>query len=224
MLYAFGEIVLVVIGILIALQINNWNDGRKQKQKEKFILNDLHQEFRANKILLDSVVYLHKSGLQSAIYLKSRLPIQMNEIEMDSFSYHLFNMSWTYTYNPSTGITNSLLNNSSIEIISNDELRQLLWGWNDVLYDYQEEELRASNNYYTHLKPFEKKYFKYSPTYEGLLADPRIDLSFLKSMEFDNYILDRYNDLYNNLNSGDLNRAIKTMDRIIQLSEDLPHD
>ena len=34
MRYAVGEIVLVVIGILIALQINNWNEERKQKQKE----------------------------------------------------------------------------------------------------------------------------------------------------------------------------------------------
>ena len=33
--YAFGEIILVVIGILIALQINNWNENRKNKIKEK---------------------------------------------------------------------------------------------------------------------------------------------------------------------------------------------
>ncbi len=31
--YAIGEIILVVIGILIALQINNWNEGRKQKMQ-----------------------------------------------------------------------------------------------------------------------------------------------------------------------------------------------
>ncbi len=34
LLYAFGEILLVVIGILIALQVNNWNEGRKQRQVE----------------------------------------------------------------------------------------------------------------------------------------------------------------------------------------------
>lgn len=39
--YAIGEIVLVVIGILIALQINNWNEWRKDRVKEKIILNDL---------------------------------------------------------------------------------------------------------------------------------------------------------------------------------------
>ena len=56
LLYAIGEIFLVVIGILLALQINNWNDLRKQKQKEKFILRDLHQEFVFNRKLLDSII------------------------------------------------------------------------------------------------------------------------------------------------------------------------
>ena len=60
LLYAIGEIFLVVIGILLALQINNWNDLRKQKQKEKFILRDLHQEFVFNRKLLDSIMTYHE--------------------------------------------------------------------------------------------------------------------------------------------------------------------
>ena len=36
--YAIGEIILVVIGILIALQINNWNESRKERIKEKAYL------------------------------------------------------------------------------------------------------------------------------------------------------------------------------------------
>jgi len=36
--YAIGEIVLVVIGILIALQINNWNEERKTNSKERRML------------------------------------------------------------------------------------------------------------------------------------------------------------------------------------------
>ncbi len=41
--YAIGEIVLVVIGILIALQINNWNEERKSAFEEKEILQNLYE-------------------------------------------------------------------------------------------------------------------------------------------------------------------------------------
>ena len=41
--YAIGEIVLVVIGILIALQINNWNNNQKANIEEKEILESLYE-------------------------------------------------------------------------------------------------------------------------------------------------------------------------------------
>lgn len=44
--YAIGEIVLVVIGILIALQINNWNEYRKQKQEERQMLMDIYNNIQ----------------------------------------------------------------------------------------------------------------------------------------------------------------------------------
>ncbi|MCK0180637.1 DUF6090 family protein, partial [Flavobacteriaceae bacterium S0862] len=48
--YAIGEIVLVVIGILMALQINNWNENRKDETRRKLLLNnlkiDLEQDLR----------------------------------------------------------------------------------------------------------------------------------------------------------------------------------
>ncbi|MBT8252612.1 MAG: hypothetical protein KJN68_01480, partial [Bacteroidia bacterium] len=46
--YAIGEILLVVIGILIALQINNWNESQKMERKEQILLTQLKQEFEDN--------------------------------------------------------------------------------------------------------------------------------------------------------------------------------
>lgn len=48
LLYAVGEIILVVIGILIVLQINNWNEWRKDRVKEKIILIDLVKNIEIN--------------------------------------------------------------------------------------------------------------------------------------------------------------------------------
>ncbi|MFP4847279.1 DUF6090 family protein [Winogradskyella sp. PE311] len=47
--YAVGEIILVVIGILIALQINNWNENRKERIKEKAYLTRLKEDLISDK-------------------------------------------------------------------------------------------------------------------------------------------------------------------------------
>lgn len=52
-LYAFGEIILVVIGILIALQINNWNEERILNKKTKTYLTALNSEIESNISLLN---------------------------------------------------------------------------------------------------------------------------------------------------------------------------
>ena len=70
--YAIGEIILVVIGILIALQINNWNEKKKEKLNEAKILKTLNEEFLENKITLDStLVLLNKSADALSFVLKN---------------------------------------------------------------------------------------------------------------------------------------------------------
>ena len=54
--YAIGEILLVVIGILIALQVNNWNEVHKLKKVEIKILNELKADVAFSIIELDTVV------------------------------------------------------------------------------------------------------------------------------------------------------------------------
>ena len=50
--YAIGEIILVVIGILIALQINNWNEGRKAKNNEAVLVKQLLVDAKKDSIFL----------------------------------------------------------------------------------------------------------------------------------------------------------------------------
>ena len=93
--YAIGEILLVVIGILIALQINNWNENRKNNTKEQFLLASINKEFKANKIQLDTVLFYHENALKSCEKLISMFPIDSERDNLDTISKHIFNTTQT---------------------------------------------------------------------------------------------------------------------------------
>jgi len=70
--YAFGEIVLVVIGILIALQINNWNEYRKERTVEKDVLKDILTSLEQNhNVIHESLVMLDDFDRSSDIVLEA---------------------------------------------------------------------------------------------------------------------------------------------------------
>ena len=56
LLYAIGEIVLVVIGILIALQINNWNESRKLAQSGKEFIKEIYKELNTEIVNIDEIL------------------------------------------------------------------------------------------------------------------------------------------------------------------------
>ncbi|APY08297.1 hypothetical protein BWZ20_08285 [Winogradskyella sp. J14-2] len=58
--YAFGEVLLVVIGILIALAINNWNENRKAKNNEIVLLSKLQEENSLNMTSIEDHLELRK--------------------------------------------------------------------------------------------------------------------------------------------------------------------
>jgi len=51
--YAIGEIILVMIGILLALQVNNWNQNRQLQKEEVMVLKNFYQEFSENSYMKD---------------------------------------------------------------------------------------------------------------------------------------------------------------------------
>ncbi len=86
LLYAIGEIALVVIGILIALQINNWNEYRKDRVKEKEILANLAENIELNIETLEADIERHHEFNRSSQIvlnvLDNRLPF------VDSLDIH----------------------------------------------------------------------------------------------------------------------------------------
>ena len=67
--YAIGEIILVVIGILIALSINNWNEERKSDKQIQLLLNSLVEAIKQDKVYLNRTAILHEFRSNSLMYL-----------------------------------------------------------------------------------------------------------------------------------------------------------
>ena len=63
--YAIGEILLVVVGILLAFQVDSWNEGQKERKLELKSLMDLKREFLSNKSLLETSVSRKKKAYES---------------------------------------------------------------------------------------------------------------------------------------------------------------
>ena len=71
--YAFGEIILVVIGILIALQINNWNESRKQSTLEKEFLTSIKNDLKQDKAFIQEVIKIIEPKIVAYEEIKSKI-------------------------------------------------------------------------------------------------------------------------------------------------------
>jgi len=149
--YAIGEIVLVVIGILIALSINNWNEHRKESQIEIKALIDLKNEFLENKAKIEESVEIKKNGLHKTTMLLEMIKSQSEEFENFNISYGL------NTINPSFGVIDKLTSTGKIDYIENDSLKKLLSGWKDLMIDYVEVEKYHRDLVFTKIFPMNDK-------------------------------------------------------------------
>ncbi len=135
-LYAIGEIILVVIGILIALQINSWNEGRKDRLKEQVILLQLKDEYQANLQQLNGKMQLRKKIVASGLILLNFMSAP-EDVQRDSAIYHLSNIIYDPTFDP---IENDLISSGNIRLIRNEKLRLLLSNWTSNVMAVQEQE------------------------------------------------------------------------------------
>lgn len=151
LLYAIGEIVLVVIGIFIALQLNNWNSKRLLKNEELKLLEGLHQEFTQNMAVFDDIYKKHLERRRSIEILMSS---EIRNLPLDSLRVLSRNSHNNYTYDPYQGIYRSVINSGKIELISNYSLKQRISKIQDLLLDYKEEETNTMSFVSENLYPF----------------------------------------------------------------------
>ncbi len=219
LLYAAGEILLVVIGILLALQVNNWNQQRIEKQKETLLLKEIHTEFQFNKEEMENTLAYYNKAKENAAKIITQFPIQPDQLNRDSLASYLENISFNPSFDVSMGSIAALKNIASFEIISNEELRTLLLRFEDLVADYADRELRSKHFSRDYIDPYLLKRIP-APYPEGL-KDERTDLSFLSTIEFENLIKGRLGKIQNFMQIlEDSERPlVQSVHRIIALSQ-----
>ena len=184
--YAFGEIILVVIGILIAIQLNEWRNDKANANQKQNVLLALKFEFEANLTQLDTVYYYQTKTL-NALKKTMNLIDSINYITNDKVLKEIFlDMRFEWSYNPTNGALRSAVSSGDIHLIDSERLIELLFSWEDFVKDSFEESERqnkyASDSYsllnkYTQLKEvyksvlFNDKGSKHPSDFFGLFED-----------------------------------------------------
>ena len=151
--YAIGEIILVVIGILIALQVNNWNEQRKHKDEEIQFLEGFKRSLNED--------LENENGMQKRYELtRQSINILLSSLEKDlpyndSLSYHFGRITQTWRLATNNEVFETL-KSYNLNLISNERLRYEIVGY----YSYSDNYLKSDvNRYFSIIEDASKNIF-----------------------------------------------------------------
>jgi hypothetical protein len=220
--YAIGEIVLVVIGILIALQINTWNQDRIAKIEERSILKNIHSEFLQNKKVLKEIIEYNKEGYKTTQNILELIGEKdLEKIKNQNLDSLLFFSLEANTFNPSDNSISDLLQSGNFKLLHNDNLKALLYQWDRGMKKYLISSLRKEKKIDDDIIPYLSKNYsmididRYGELKWKNKTLIKIDkLQILEDIEFEN-IMDDY--LYRlNGETKNLLEFEKIMDNILK--------
>jgi len=213
LIYAIGEIILVVIGILIALSINNWNEERKENKSEQSVLLELKSNLLADIKDFQSDLKGYRTAVNSCTiiidFIDEKIPYH------DSLNNHLGKIRIQGVFSP-TKVAYENLKLSGIKLISTDSLRNTISNLYEVHYRYAEGYLEAEyqldnevfGDYYT------KEMQEYSPFKYAKPVDFR---RLIHNQEFRNLIMHRkmkIEDWFKKLHENNIRKANHVIEMI----------
>jgi len=131
--FGLGEFVLIFLGILIALQVDNWNQNRQERKLETVLLNEMLDNLQDDLKTIVTDFNLHKTSLSSHQIVLAFL--EGEEPWHDSLAAHFGYLNEGTIFNENMSAYESL-KSIGIDLISNDSIRQHLTHLYSVRYDY----------------------------------------------------------------------------------------
>jgi len=147
MKYAIGEIVLVMIGILLALQVNEWNNERTRKMNEALIIEQLIADLKNSRSRLGQIIEMNEekakaSAIVCHAFWKKNTP-------HDSIFQYMSIPQGTTVYSPNMGTARSLINSGNLALIKSADIK------NEITAYVEKVEYRLKN-----VSRFEETYFR----------------------------------------------------------------
>lgn len=200
-LYGLGEIMLVVIGILIALAINNWKEEKALAIKEDVYLNGLLNEFDISKKKLEVLIAVNQENYEGATKIirfmstPDSLPSEreLSVILMRTFAREL-------SFNPNNSLLNEMVSSGSLKDLSNTTLRKELTNWLATLEDISKQEQGLAEQREKVFDSFRGDNFSIRTVFDHLGDSPQSfelppsprqisNLGLLESVAFENNVL-----------------------------------
>jgi len=146
LIYAIGEIILVVIGILIALQINNWNEKQKEEKSELLILKTLQKDFIENKKMYSDIVDKQQFVIDNCKSLIKCFENKDVEYKRDSIGTFIYYGAFNYyRAEPILGSYEALIGSGDLKILTNETLKSKLALFSSEINQGFEDEISAMN-------------------------------------------------------------------------------
>jgi hypothetical protein len=169
--YSIGEILLIVIGILVAFQLDQWQNDRAQRKLEIQTLIEIKEGFRRDVRDIKFNIFLHESSSQSCKivldYFEKDFPYN------DSLAQHFGRILWYSRLTINQGAFETL-KSRGLDLIGNVKLR--------------EDIIRMCENYYTGIKIFEKDTFL-DESYVSEVIGKRFDKTEISKISDDGKVL-----------------------------------
>jgi len=159
--YAIGEIILVVIGILIALSINNWNEERKSIRKGRDILIDIRENVKANTIQFQKDIDITKRVINSMDIIFQNITI--TKVYNDSLDKHFRRLTYWETSRWKSSGYKSIIS-QGVEIIQSKGLRESIIDLYEISYPEIAEYTRLSENNNSILLPIWLEFLEREPS------------------------------------------------------------
>ncbi|MFK7772253.1 MAG: DUF6090 family protein [Saprospiraceae bacterium] len=126
--YAIGEIVLVVIGILIALSINNWNVNNNEKDNRKIYLQELNTEINSNLGLFKFVFEKAKKNNKLTNYYLETLNNENSSAVPDSIiTSMVYNFEHSLVYDPTESAIDDFINSGVLKSLEDEDLKRRIF-------------------------------------------------------------------------------------------------